>query len=120
MAGAYSTSAKYETDDGTVYNIRVQPETVSASIGSPNAAPAGAVTGKGTVRVNAGNREFGIKARSVSLIWTGSVPDGYEPGSPVRIPILTKTVFDGIVKGTTGTYLSSPVKVVGKSPERIN
>lgn len=120
MAGQYSTTAKYETDDGTVYNIRVQPETVAANIGAANAAPAGAVTGKGTVRVNAGNREFGIKARSVSLIWTAAAPDGYEPGSPVRIPILTKSVFDGIVKGTTGTYLGAACKVVGKSPERIN
>lgn len=117
-SGAFTTS-KYEANSGTVYGIKVQPETLAANVGAANAAPAGVVDGEGSVRVGGGNRQLGIKARSVSVRFTATVPDGYLAGQTYRIPILTPTVWNGANKGTTGTYLGSPIVVVGKSPERV-
>lgn len=119
-AGAFSTTGKYEGDNGTIYRIRVQPETLTANVGAVNAVPTGAVNGVGSARVGGGNRQIGIKARSVTVRFTGALPAGYEPnGGTYRIPIMTKTVYDGASVGTTGTYLTSPIVVVGKNPERV-
>lgn len=118
-AGAFLANGKYEADSGTIYRIRVQPETVAANIGSANAVPAGAVDGEGSARVGGGNRQIGIKARSVTVRFTATVPDGYAADRLLRIPILTPAVYDAITPGATGTYLGTAVVVVGKNPERV-
>lgn len=120
-AGAFESS-KYEADDGTIYKIRVQPETEAAEFGDPavaNAAPSGAVTGKVSARVGGGNRQYGVKARAVTVKWTSTVPSGYKSDEVLRIPILQKSLYDSVASGATGTYLGQPVEVVGKLPERI-
>lgn len=118
-AGKFS-SVKYEADDATVYKCRVQPETLGLSLNSTtNTAPTGAVTGKVSAKITGGNREYGVKCRAVSVRWTGTVPDGYEPTETLRLPILQKAMYDGITPGSTGTYLGSAVEVIGKLPERI-
>jgi len=119
MAGPFAQGARYEADDGTVYRIRVQPETLAASIGGVNASAVGVVDGQGTVRVGGGNRKFGIKARAVSIRFTATPPDGYDEGQILRVPIMTPTRYAGIALGTTGTYLGVACEVVGKSPERV-
>lgn len=118
-AGAFLSNGRYEADSGTIYRIRVQPETAQANIGSVNAVPAGAVDGVGSVRVGGGNRQIGIKARSVSVRFTETVPEGYSEDRLLRIPILTRAVYDAISPGATGTYLGVTVVVVGKNPERV-
>lgn len=104
---------------GGVARIRVQPETIAASIESTaNAAPAGPATVPTSAQVSAGNREIGIKARTVTLDWTGAPPDGYS-GDPVTIPVLQEATFAAWVLGGTGTYLGAGVEVIGRSPERV-
>lgn len=117
-AGAFLAS-KYEMDDGSIKRIKIQPETAAASIGSANAAPAGAIDSPGSARVGGGNRQYGVKARSVTVRFTGALPDGYKAGQLYRVPILTPAVYNAINVGDTGTYLASPVEVVGKNPERV-
>lgn len=118
MAGAFSKT-KYETDGGSIVNIKVQPETLAANITDTNDAPSGSVTaGFPSAAVQLGRREIGIKARAVSLEFTATLPTGYK-GGLVRIPILTKALYDAISVGSTGTYLGAAVRVVGKSPESI-
>lgn len=117
-AGLFSNS-KYEADSGTIYRIKVQPETLSASIGGANAAPAGAIDGEGSARVSGGNRQYGIKARSVTVKFTATPPTGYAENQTYRIPILTQARYAAINIGTTGTYLSTACEVVGKNPERV-
>ena len=119
MPGPFAQGAKYEADDGTIYRIRVQPETLAASIGGVNASPGGSVDGQGTVRVGGGARQFGIRARSVSVRFTGTPPTGYDEGEILRVPILTPSRYASISLGTTGTYLGVPCEVVGKNPERV-
>ena len=119
MSGPFALGARYEADDGTVYRIRVQPETLAANIGGTNSSAAGQVDGTGTVRVGGGNRRFGIKARAVSVRFTADPPEGYDGGEILRIPILTPDRYDTISLGSTGSYLGAAVEVVGKSPERV-
>lgn len=117
-AGAFLVT-KYQSNAGNIYGITVQPETVAANIGAVNAAPAGAVDQEVSARVGGGNNAIGIKARSVTVKFTATPPSGYLAGQTLRIPILTQTVYNGIGKGTTGTYLGVAVVVVGKQPERV-
>lgn len=117
-AGAFLRT-KYQSDSGTIYAIRVQPETVAANIGGANTAPAGAIDGEGSVKARGGSREIGIKARKVRVKFTGAVPDGYKPDTVLEIPILTPSVYQSIGTNATGTYLGQPVEVVGKTNESI-
>lgn len=119
MAGAFTLS-KYETDNDNVVPIKVQPETLTANVGSANAAPSGAVeAGFPSAQVSKGRRAIGINARTVSVKFTATPPTGYATNATYRIPIMTKTVWDAATKGTTGTYLGVAIIVVGKSPEAI-
>lgn len=119
MSSGNFVSSRYEADSGTIYRIRVQPETLAANVGGANTAPAGAIDGEGTVRVGGGNRKFGVKARSVTLAWAGEPPDDYAEGEYLRVPILTPARYNSISLGATGTYLGASVTVVGKNPERV-
>jgi len=119
-AGAFEIS-KYETDSGAIHPIRVQPETLAATIdGNTNAAPAGAVDGLGSASVSRGRRANGINARLVRLRFSGTPPTGYLTNGTVTIPALTPEVYDAAIKGATGTYLGASVIVSGRSPETVN
>lgn len=119
-AGAFDRS-KYEADNGDIYAVRVQPETLAATFGgTANAAPSGAVDQQVSARVGGGNRQIGIKTRAVSVAWTGGAPTGYKADEILRIPIMTKDLYDAITtNSTTGSYLGSAIQVVGKLPERV-
>ena len=119
MAGAFTLS-KYETDNDDVVPIKVQPETITANVGSANSAPSGSIAaGFPSAQVSKGKRAIGINARTVSVKFTATPPTGYATNATYRIPILTKSVWNAATKGTTGTYLSVAIQVVGKSPESI-
>lgn len=118
-AGSFLATGKYEADNGDIYRIRVQPETVAANIGGVNAVPAAAVNQSSSARVGGGNRQIGVKARSVTVRFTATVPDGYAANQLYRVPILQKSIYDGVTSGATGTYLGVAVVVVGKNPERV-
>lgn len=120
MSAGVFIYSKYERNDGSIQRIRIQPETLAAELptATPNAAPAGAIDTATTVRARGSKRAFGVRARQVTLQFTGALPDGYS-GDPVSIPILTNAVFNGIALGTTGTYLGQAVEVVGSSSEQV-
>lgn len=117
-AGAF-TNSKYQADNGDIRGIRVQPETLAANIGAVNAAPAGAINATGRARVGGGNRQYGVKARSVTVRFTATPPTGYKADQLYRIPIMTPTVYNDIEIDDTGTYLGVACVVVGKNPERV-
>lgn len=119
-AGAF-TETKYQAEDGYVYPIRVQPETVSLTIGGKaNDAPAGSIApAAGFVRVSGGKRTYGITPRKIAIRFTGALPSGYKAGTIYRIPVLDPANYASYIspKLQTGTYLSQPILVVGKSGE---
>ncbi len=114
-AGRFEQS-RYQSNRGNIYRIRVQPETLALTVGGEaNDPPAGAVDQESSARVSGGNNAIGVKARSVTLRWTGAVPTGYLANELLRVPILQESVWDNIDLDATGTYLGSAVVVVGKS-----
>lgn len=113
-AGAFS-STKYEANSNAIHPIRVQPETVAAFA---NAAPAGATTSSISAVVSLTRRQRGLRPRYVSVKFTGTLPEGYKEGTILRIPILTKQVFDGLNVGGTGNYLGAAVQIISKEDER--
>lgn len=120
MSAGQFERTKYEADNGDIYPIRVQPETLAATFGgTANAAPTGAVDQQGLARVSGGNRRIGIKARSVTIAFTATPPTGYEPNQLLRVPILTLDLYNAInPNSTTGSYLGVNVIVVGKNAQR--
>lgn len=119
MSAGSFTRTKYESDDGTILNARVQPETLTANIGGANTAPAGAVNGLGSAKMRGGRREIGVKARRVRVVFTAGAPADYKPDTTLEIPILTKARYDAIAIGSTGTYLEGTVTVIGKTAESV-
>lgn len=119
MSAGQFVRSRYQSDDGEIYPIRVQPETVSANIGAANTAPAGVTTQSQFAKARKGNREYGIGARSVTVAFTAQPPAGYAANQTYRVPVLTIAAFDAAVVGGTGTYLGTAIEIVSKSPERV-
>lgn len=117
-AGAFLTT-RYQSDEGGIYGIRVQPETVDLTIaGQTNNPPTGAVDQEGLARVSGGRRRIGIKARNVRFRFSGTPPTGYEEIGVLTLPCLTAAFYNNIPRsGGTGTYLGASIAVVGKSPQ---
>lgn len=110
----------YETDNGDIVPIRVQPETTAAVLGTANAS-AGSVFAEGfpSAQISKGKRAIGINARTVSIRLTAPLA-GYKPDSILRVPVLTQARYLALGRGTAVTYLGTAGVVTGKSPETIN
>lgn len=125
MSAGVFTNTKYQASygDGTnVHPIRVQPETITASIGgTANTAPTAAQSNPIQCRVSGSKRSIGLIARSVALQApaTGQ-PTGYKPLGITRIPALTETFYNAATKGATCTYLGVAFVVVSRSLERVD
>lgn len=116
----------YEANDGQIFPIRVQPETISLEIaGVVNTAGALAGTpGLPSVNISKGRRSNGVNARLVRFKFaTGSVPPGYKANGVLTLPILKKATYDALSKGATGTYTllgnAYSIEYVGKTPETV-
>lgn len=117
-AGDFQRS-KYQSREGNIYRIRIQPETLGLTLGgTANSEPTGAIDQEVTAYVNKGAREYGIGARQVKVRYTGTLPDGYS-GEFAYVPVLDPTVFDGYSRGDTGTYLGADVELEEKFFETI-
>lgn len=121
MSSGKFSRAKYAADYGdgsNIHPIRVQPETLAFTVdGTANSSPAGATTSPISARATGGKRTLGLNARTVSFAFSSAVPDGYEPGEPLRLPVLNKTLWGKIGKGAVGTYLGESIEVLGRSAE---
>ncbi len=117
-AGAFIRS-RYQANNDEVHPIRIQPETETLIIqGLPNEPPAVLPTQKIYAKVSGGKREFCLTPRSVTIVFNDiDPPGGYLDNSPIKLPILTQTVWDQILPGATGTYLGKTIEVVSRSPE---
>jgi len=112
--------AGYSTDNADIVPIRVQPETLAATLGTANASAGSTfATGFPSAQVSKGKRAIGINARTVSIRLTAEL-GGYKEGSILRVPVMTQARWAALGKGSTVTYLSTAGVVVGKSPETIN
>lgn len=115
-AGSFQRG-RYEDDQGIIHRIRIQPETL---MGAFNAVPAGALSpGVASAKMSLTRRSLGLRPRFITISFTGTVPDGYKTGGLLRVPILSKAVFDGITLDQTVTYLGQPAIVISKDSERV-
>lgn len=122
-AGAFSRSRYQASYTGTpIHPIRVQPESIAASIGGVvNNPPAGVASNPISARVSGGKRTLGLTARKVIIAApTVSPPTGYLPGGKTVIPALTETFYNAAIKGATCTYLGAAFVVVSRSVEYVN
>lgn len=109
-AGEFSKT-KYAASygDGTaIHPIRVQPETVTCTVGGvANTAPAGAVNNPISALVSRGRRSKGLIVRTVTLVAPAtSPPTGYKPGGLTTIPCLTETFYEACAVATDATTVS--------------
>lgn len=111
----------YEADSGLIHPIRVQPETLTLSLGgATNTPPAGPATSRISAKVSGGRRQLGLTARKVTVQFVaGDVPDGYLLGGTISLPWLDPTTFQSLAAGQTGLYQASAVEVVGTSDEVV-
>lgn len=122
MSAGVFTNTKYAADYGDgdqIHPIRVQPETLSATVdGTDNEAPAGAITNPISAISSLSNRRLGLKPRKITIQFpaTGQ-PTGYKPSAYTSIPALNREFFDAAQKGDDITYLGVTCKVVAKSQE---
>lgn len=112
-AGSFQI-ARYETDDGAVRPIRVQPETI---IAGTNPEAVGNLNGT-LVRVSGSKRRIGLKARSMTLKQNiGAAVGGFQPTRTITLPVFSPTAFAALSIGTDVTYNGSAWDVAGKSSE---
>lgn len=121
-AGRFSL-VTYETDSADLGQlfmpIRLQPETLALVIGgATNAAPLDAITLPLRVSVSAGEREYGVKPRKVTIRFTDptNLPAGYS-GDDITLPVPDPAVFAAFTLNAVGTYLGSPVQLISKKAE---
>lgn len=126
-AGAFSTLAKYQAtyDTAQIHPIRVQPETLLLTLDKApapdlvNTVPAGANTSPISALIGLSRRERGLRARYVTIKWSGSPPAGYKADTTLNVAIMQPSVFNSINIGDTGSYLEAAIEVVAKEPERV-
>lgn len=122
MSAGLFTKGKYTTNAGVVVAIRVQPETLSATLGgTANASASGAVTpGYPRATVSKSKRSVGIHARTVTLRFVGAAaPAGYASNQTYTIPVMSAALWDTLAEETACTYQATPATVVSTSPEKI-
>lgn len=123
MSSGPFENTRYQTDDGNIVPIRIQPETLTLTLaGTANAAPAGALqAGFPSAKVSGSRRSIGINSRIVRIRVTTAGTSGLSVGSVVALPWLVEATFDALpAKGATGTYNGASVVMLGKTKEQIN
>jgi len=125
MSSGSFTITKYAASYGNgdqIHPIRVQPETITAAIGSvTNAAPSGTQNNPIQCRVSGGKRQIGLLARYITIQFPATdQPTNYQAGGTTRIPALTEAFYNAAVKGADITYLTKTCKIVSRSRERVD
>lgn len=123
MSAGSFIRTRYQTDNGLVMRIRVQPETLALTLGgAQNAAPTGDLDLPFFANVGSSRRRRGVNCRRVRVRFTGSAPAGYSDDGVISLPWLDRDTFPSIPLGgsaVTGSYLGASVELVGTSGEAV-
>lgn len=114
--------SRYESNDGPIHPIRLQPETLALVLGgASNDPPVNPVDNEISCYSRKPKERYGIGSRGVRLAWEtpATPPTGYKPFETLVVPILTPALFTAATVGTTGTYQGANVTVVSKLSEDI-
>lgn len=120
MSAGRFEDGKYQASGGGIFACRAQPESKQLVLnGVSNAYPAGDVDQPYPIRLRVGKRTRGLVPRTVTVRFTGAVPAGYLEGGTHEVVVFQNTTFASYTEtaGQTGTYLGSPVVMVGQYPK---
>lgn len=124
MSAGPFTRSQYLANNGDIHPIRIQPETLTLTVGGvANAAPGGEPSSRISAKVSGGRRQFGLTARAVSFVWNGVVPEGYKTTGTLRLPLLNPAIYNAIDDGATEGTVSVngtayDIRVLGISAEQ--
>jgi len=118
-AGAfvYSTYAANYGAGASIHPIKVQPETIAATIGAAGNDDGGTLNNPISARVSGSRRGLGLFARLIRARLTGTAPDGYSANSVISIPALNVAFFTAAVKGAELDYLGTTWEITGTTVE---
>lgn len=116
-AGGFVTS-KYQSNDGGIYKVKLQPETLLMLIdGVANSAPLGDVDQVVSAKVTKTRREIGMGCRAIAIRFTAAIPDGYKAGQIILVPVMTSALFNGLTGAEPVSYLNGDAEIVYLRPE---
>lgn len=119
-AGAFKISVYQSNELDLAMPVRIQPETEGLTVGGIVNEPPDVVPALGLfAQVSKNRNAYGVGCRSVTVRWTGAVPDGYQPFQSLKIPVLTPVAYTSYVPGAVGDYLGSPIVVVSRTAENV-
>lgn len=109
---ATRTRTKYQSDEGGIHPISLDPGSVAAA----GAAPTAAIDSQIRAKVSKSNKEAGLRPRGLRLARTvGAAPNEF-----VRYafaPVLTPTAYEAATVQGTVTYQGDTWTIVAKVPE---
>lgn len=116
--------AKYETNDGLVVPVKIQPETLTLTLNSvANAQGSGSLTPfLPSARVGGSKKQIGINARTVTVRLTADGAGenaGMKSGSLIRLPVFLPATYAAYSKGDVGTYKGIACEYAGHSAENV-
>lgn len=112
--------AKYQRNGGNVQAIRIQPETLTLTIGgTDNTEPAPEINSARGTSASGRRSILFTGARRVGIRITGGTSP-FAVGTVHYVPVLTPGNFDDMVepRNQTGTYQGQACVCIGGSPER--
>lgn len=117
--GAFQNSFYNSNKTGDVHPIRIQPETLTLSVGGvANAAAAGPAGSPISAQVSQSKRSKGLNARTVTFKFTPASPAGYLVNSPITLPWLAGVGdFDNFKAGDPISYQGGSGEIVGTTAE---
>lgn len=115
MAGRFRIG-KYETNDGEIHPIRVQPETIDGD----NPLPGAGITKSTYARVTGSKRAYGLKARYATYsLEIGTDADYSGAKVYAKVPYFLASAWIALNVGSTVTYQGKAWEVVSKTDESI-
>jgi len=125
-SGAFvNTFVKSIVDTTRIYSIRVQPESIAATVAAgagpdvSNTPDAGPATESVRALVGGSTRRTGFHASVAYLTLTGTPPTGYAENSKTVIPILSATFLSTANRPNAQvTYLGTSWRVSGVRVEK--
>ena len=113
-AGPFLLS-KYETNDGLILPIRIQPETLTVA---ENVEPGGGADGP-FVKVSGSKRSYGVHPRKITLSRSVGAADYGSAKAYARVVILTSAAWAAAVIGATVAYAGVDWVIASKTAESI-
>jgi len=120
MSAGPFTRTFYQSDTGLIHPVRLQPETLLATVEGQALDPVtGPTTSSISAQVTGSRRGLGLFARYITVAFTGTPPTGYSAGQTYRLTVCDPAIYDAINVLDEGLYLTAVIQVVSKTPERI-